>query len=79
MVNTLAGSRASGIVPVNCVALRLVKPLPSPVKLPAKVNPVALFVTTLAGSCVGVSVPAMLAAATLPALAATEALPAKMA
>src|ERR1035441_6080555 len=48
--NTLAGSCASPICPLRLAALtfRLVKPLPSPVKLPVKLTPLAPLVNTLA-------------------------------
>ena len=50
LVTMPAGSCASGTMPVNCPASRLVKLLPLPVKLPLKLTPLALLVSTLAGS-----------------------------
>ena len=51
----------------------LVSPPPSPPKVPVRFTPVRLFVTTVPGSCAGLSVPVMFAAATelaVPAMAA---------
>ena len=66
LVSTLTGSWAAAILPVNCVAFRLVRPVPLPPKVPFKVTPLAPLVTTPVGSWVAASVPAMLAAGMLP-------------